>query len=100
MYIIIVGGGNVGHYLARALLEEGHEVLILEKRADKCERICNELGSVCFRGDGCEAMTLAEVGTGRVARIVGVELAIHISLEVRLRLDALDMRELALDAGL
>ena len=27
MYIIVVGGGRVGYYLTKALLEEGHEVL-------------------------------------------------------------------------
>jgi trk system potassium uptake protein TrkA len=29
MYIIVVGGGRVGYYLIKALLEEGHEVLLL-----------------------------------------------------------------------
>ena len=65
MYIIVVGGGVVGYYLCRALLEEGHEVLVIEKDARKCERFLDELGSVCMRGDGCEASTLSEAGTGR-----------------------------------
>ncbi len=26
MYMILVGGGNVGYYLAKRLLESGHEV--------------------------------------------------------------------------
>ena len=72
MYIIIVGGGKVGYYLARALLNEGHEILILEKNAAKCESICNELGSVCVRGDGCEAATLEETGTGRADMLIAV----------------------------
>ena len=33
MYIIIIGGGRVGYYLTKALLDEGHEVLIVEKNA-------------------------------------------------------------------
>jgi len=72
MYIIIVGGGRVGYYLARALLEEGHEVLIIEKNASFCDIINEEMGSVCVRGDGCEAATLAEVGTGRADMLVAV----------------------------
>jgi len=72
MYIIIVGGGRVGYYLARALLDEGHEVLIIEKNATFCEIINEEMGSVCVRGDGCEAATLAEVGTGRADMLVAV----------------------------
>ncbi|MBA7632202.1 Trk system potassium uptake protein TrkA [subsurface metagenome] len=72
MYIIIVGGGRVGYYLARALLDEGHEVLILEKNATICETINEELGDVCVRGDGCEAATLIDVGTGRADMLVAV----------------------------
>ena len=72
MYIIVIGGGRVGYYLARALLEEGHEVLIMEKDAKICEAINDELGSICFRGDGCEVATLAEVGTERADMLVAV----------------------------
>jgi len=72
MYIIIVGGGRLGYYLLKALLNEGHEVLVLEKDARICKTITDELGSVCYRGDGCEAATLAEVGTGRADMFVAV----------------------------
>ena len=65
MYIIIVGGGSVGYHLCKALLKEGHEVLVLDKDAAKCENFEDELGSVCVRGDGCEVATLAEAGVSR-----------------------------------
>ena len=65
MYIIIVGGGSVGYHLCKALLNEGYEVLVLDKDAAKCESFEDELGSVCLRGDGCEAATLAEAGASR-----------------------------------
>ncbi|HEY51238.1 MAG TPA: TrkA family potassium uptake protein [Dehalococcoidia bacterium] len=72
MYIVIVGGGRVGYYLARALLNEGHEIVLLEKNARFCDIINEELGSICLQGDGCEAATLAEVGTGRADMLVAV----------------------------
>ena len=72
MYIIIVGGGRVGYYLARALLNEGHEILIIEKTPRFCDIINDEMGSVCVQGDGCEAAMLAEVGTGRADMLVAV----------------------------
>ncbi len=72
MYIIVVGAGRVGYYLTKALLEEGHEVLMVEKNASICETIVDELGSVCIRGDGCEATTLDEMGTGRADMFVAV----------------------------
>ena len=72
MYIIVVGGGEIGYHLAKALLDEGHEVLVLEKRAEETDFICNRLGSVCVRGDGCEVTTLAEAGTGRADMLIAV----------------------------
>jgi trk system potassium uptake protein TrkA len=72
MYIIIIGGGRLGYYLTKALLNEEHEVLIVEKNATVCETITGELGSMCIRGDGCEATTLTEIGTGRADMLIAV----------------------------
>jgi trk system potassium uptake protein TrkA len=72
MYVIVVGGGKVGYYLARALLEEGHEILVVEKDPERSEFIRNELGSVCLRGDGCEITILTEAGTGRADMFIAV----------------------------
>ncbi len=72
MYIIVIGGGRVGYYLAQALLDEKHEVLIVEKNATVCEVLTEQMGSICFRGDGCEAATLAEIGTGRADMFIAV----------------------------
>jgi len=35
MFIIIVGGGKVGTYLARGLIKQEHEVVVIEKDARK-----------------------------------------------------------------
>ena len=72
MYIVVIGGGRVGYYLTRALLEQGHEVLVIEKNSTVCEIINEELGSICIHGDGCEASTLAEAGTERADMMVAV----------------------------
>ncbi len=72
MYIIVVGGGKVGYHLAKALLAEGHEVLIIEKDRSRIEFICSELGSICLLGDGCEAATLAEAGSARADMLIAV----------------------------
>ncbi|MFC1874890.1 potassium channel family protein [Chloroflexota bacterium] len=72
MYIIVVGGGRLGYYLTKALLDEGHEVLIIERDAAISQTINNELGSVCLHGDGCEAVTLAQAGTSRADMLIAV----------------------------
>lgn len=72
MYVIIVGGGKVGYYLAKELLAEVHEVLVIEKDAAKCERIAEELGDIVLRGDGCEAATAEIAGFGRADMVIAV----------------------------
>ena len=74
MYVIIVGGGKVGFYLAKELLEEGHEVLIIEKdeHGPRSARIAAELGDVVLKGDGCEVTTLESAGTARAEMLIAV----------------------------
>jgi trk system potassium uptake protein TrkA len=72
MYIIIVGGGKVGYYLAKTLLNDGHEVLIIEKDKRKCDIISSELGSIVQRGDGTESIVMEEAGMERADLAVAV----------------------------
>jgi trk system potassium uptake protein TrkA len=76
VYIVIVGGGKVGFYLAKGLIDEGHEVLIIERdRNDphRSEDIAEELGSeVVLQGDGCEAATQEEAGVARADILIAV----------------------------
>src|SRR5207237_926414 len=72
MYAIIAGGGKVGFFLARELIEHGHEVLIIEQNSERAEFIANELGNVVLRGNADEASTLAEAGAERAAVVIAV----------------------------
>ena len=73
MYVVIVGGGKVGYYLARSLVAGGHEVAIIEKSAEKCNRMADEIsGTVVLCGDGCEMATLEAVGLGRADLVAAV----------------------------
>ena len=72
MYAIVAGGGKVGFFLARELIEQGHEVLIIENNPERAEFIANELGNVVLRGNADEASTLAEAGAERADVVVAV----------------------------
>ena len=72
MYIIVIGGGEVGYHLSKALLSEGQEVTLLEKEASRYAVLAEELGEVVVRGDGCEARTLEEAGASRADVVVAV----------------------------
>lgn len=72
MYIVVVGGGKVGYFLSKRLLEEGHEILIIEKDSKKVSFIREELGEIVFWGDGCEMTTMKEAGMERADVVVAV----------------------------
>lgn len=72
MYFVIVGGGRVGYYLAKELLDQDHEVVIIEKNAAIVAGIIEDLGSIAYRGDGCETYVLGEVGTNRADMMIAV----------------------------
>ena len=72
MYAIVAGGGKVGFFLARELIEQGHEVLLIENVPERAEAIANELGNVVLRGNADEASTLAEAGAERSDVVIAV----------------------------
>jgi trk system potassium uptake protein len=72
MYIIVVGGGRVGYYLTKELLEAGHEIVILEKNARRAQQIADEVGSIVLNRDGCEGKHLAEAGANRATIVAAV----------------------------
>ncbi|HLQ29166.1 MAG TPA: TrkA family potassium uptake protein [Ktedonobacteraceae bacterium] len=72
MYIIVGGGGDVGYYLTKSLLSQGHEVLLLEKGGTRFQALAEELGQSVYRGDACEARTMEEVGVSRADVVIAV----------------------------
>jgi trk system potassium uptake protein TrkA len=72
MYIIIVGGGKVGYYLAKTLLQDEHEVLIIERDKRKCDIISAELGGIVLRGDGTDSLVMEEAGMNRCDLAIAV----------------------------
>ena len=71
MFILIVGGGKVGTYLARALLAQDHEIVVIEKDARKVQLMSSILESdVAVIGDGCDPTVLAQCGVERADVVV------------------------------
>ena len=70
MYIIVVGGGKVGFYVAWTLVEEGYEVLIIERDHEVASNISERLGTIVLEGDGADATVLARAGAGRADVVI------------------------------
>jgi trk system potassium uptake protein len=72
VYVVVIGGGNVGYYLTRELLAAGHEVVMIEKDPPRARLIAEELGSIVIPNDGCEGRYQAEAGMGRADVVAAV----------------------------
>ncbi|MBT3364000.1 MAG: TrkA family potassium uptake protein [Chloroflexi bacterium] len=72
MYIIVIGGGQSGYYIARTLLKSSHEVVVIEHDFLRSAVISEQLGNIVVRGDGCEATTLEDIGTSRADLLIAV----------------------------
>lgn len=72
MYIIVAGGGKLGHYLTRDLVQAGHEVLLVEKDPSRVAYLEGTLGDAVIRGDACEIRVMGEIGMGRADVVVAV----------------------------
>src|SRR5580765_4180821 len=72
MFVLVVGGGKVGYYLAKELIESGHEVALLEKDRARARQIVDEIGSIVIAHDGCEGKYLREAGANRADVVAAV----------------------------
>ena len=72
MFVLVIGGGKVGYYLAKELIGSGHEVVLMEKDRDRANQIADEIGSVVIAHDGCEGKYLAQAGAKRADIVAAV----------------------------
>jgi trk system potassium uptake protein TrkA len=71
MFIIVCGGGKLGTYVAKALLEEKHEVVVIEKDERKAARLCQFLNCEIARvGDACDPLVLQDAGVSRADVVI------------------------------
>lgn len=72
MYILIIGAGKVGYFLAKRLIESRHTVSIIDKDKNICEDTARELEALVINGDGCDPRILEEAGIERADVLAAV----------------------------
>src|ERR1700681_2232291 len=71
MFVLIVGGGKVGTYLARGLIKQQHDVVVIDEDARKPQMMTNLLESdIAIVGDGCDPNVLMQAGIQRADVVV------------------------------
>jgi len=77
MFVIVVGGGKVGTYLASLLLSEGYQVKVIEMRDEEIPRLQRDLSpEVVYHGNGTDPNVLEAAGIRNanvVAAVTGAD---------------------------
>jgi len=60
MYVVIAGGGKVGRAIAHDLLEDGHDVAIIEQVEHRCEQLLRDHDLLVIHGDACDVRYLEQ----------------------------------------
>ncbi len=64
MRIFIVGCGKIGQTLARQLVDEAHDVTVVDTDGQVLEKIGNMLDVICYEGNGASYLALRDAGAG------------------------------------
>lgn len=72
MKVTIIGGGKVGYYLVRTLIEHGHEPTVIEYNRAVCEHIANEMDIPIICGDATRLEVLENAEIQKSKALVSV----------------------------
>jgi len=72
MRIIVVGGGKIGYYLCRTLIEHGHDPVLVEYEEKTAVRLADELDIPVVWGDGTMLEPLVSAGIEKADALVAV----------------------------
>ena len=72
MRTIIVGGGKVGFYLAKTLLEQGHTVTIIDQDKEQCRFCANNISAEICCGDGTDDDILRTCNADKADAVIAV----------------------------
>lgn len=80
MYIVIVGAGNVGTFLAQKLSANKHDILLIEKDTAKSKHIAETHNITVMCGDGTDLQTLKDARVDRAHTFVSLTSADEVNI--------------------
>jgi trk system potassium uptake protein TrkA len=70
MYVIVAGGGMVGGGLVRSLLDNKHDVVLIEQHKELCDKLYAETGVIAINGSATSIEALNEAGIRKADVVV------------------------------
>ncbi len=73
MKIVVNGGGKVGSFLAAAMVQNDHQVTLIERRREVSQKVALEVpGALIILGDGCDVRFQEDAGVADAQVFVSV----------------------------
>lgn len=70
MRVLVVGGGEVGSYLAKSLANKGNDVIVVDKDRERCEKISSEADVLALNRDATDPTLYEDVDLRAVDVVV------------------------------
>ncbi|MDY1591410.1 MAG: Trk system potassium transporter TrkA [Methanofastidiosum sp.] len=80
MYVIVVGGGLTGYNIAKLLVEDGIDVVVIEKDLARCQEISKKIDALVIQGNGSNPKVLIEAGVKDADLLVAVTSSSEVNL--------------------
>lgn len=61
-YVVIAGGGRVGSHLAKMLVAEGRDVVVIDNDSSVCDKLAGEINALVICGNASDKKTLEDAG--------------------------------------
>ncbi len=72
MRIIVIGAGEVGFHIAKRLIQEGHDIVLIDERQKLLDLVSEELDALTIQGNGANPELLAEAGLKDAGMLIAV----------------------------
>lgn len=70
MKIVIIGNGKIGSKLSAMLVQEGHDITVVDCKESNLRKVQNTLDVMCIEGNGATAETQLEAGVNKATLLI------------------------------
>jgi len=70
MYIIIAGAGLIGYQVTKELVENKHDVVVIDRESEVCESIYAETGAIAICGNATDINILEKAGANKADAVL------------------------------